>query len=63
MLGKVEGSRKRGRPDMRWVDSLKVTTDISLQKQSGAVEDTTFWGLYIHGVAIGQGQLDTTEQQ
>ena len=23
MLGKVEGSRKRGRPNMRWIDSLK----------------------------------------
>ena len=23
MLGKVEGSRKRGRPNMRWIDSTK----------------------------------------
>ena len=23
MLGKVEGSRKRGRPNMRWIDSVK----------------------------------------
>ena len=23
MLGKVEGSRKRGRPNMRWIDSFK----------------------------------------
>ena len=34
MLGKVEGSRKRGRQNTRWVDSLKEATRLSLQELS-----------------------------
>ena len=34
MLRKVEGSRKRGRPNRRWADSLKEPTGLSLQDQS-----------------------------
>lgn len=26
MLGKVEGSKKRGRPDMRWIDFIQEAT-------------------------------------
>ena len=35
MLGKVEGSRKRGRPMMRWIDSIKEITGLSLQSWIG----------------------------
>ena len=37
MLGKVEGSRKRGGPYMRWTDSVKEATGLSLQTLSRAV--------------------------
>ena len=30
MLGKIEGSRKRGRPNMRWIDSVKEAIGMSL---------------------------------
>lgn len=30
MLENIEGSKKRERPDMRWINSLKETTDMSL---------------------------------
>ena len=42
MLGRAEGSRKRGRPNMRWIDSIKEAIGMSLQELSRAVEDRTF---------------------
>ena len=36
MLGKVEGSRKRGRPNMRWIDSIKEAIGMSLQELNRA---------------------------
>ena len=41
MLAKAEGSRKRGRPNMRWIDSIKEATDMSLQELNWAAEDRT----------------------
>lgn len=51
MLGKIEGSRKRGRPNIRGTDSIKEATGISLQKLSKAAEDRTLWTSLIHRVA------------
>ena len=42
MLGKLSGSRKRGRANVRWIDSIKEATGMSLQMLSRAVEDRTF---------------------
>ena len=47
MLGKVEGSRKRGRPNIRWTDSKNETTD-------RAVEGRTFWRKPIQRVTMSQ---------
>ena len=41
MLGKVESSRKRGRPNMRWIDFIKEAIGMSLQELSKVVEDRT----------------------
>ena len=41
MLGKVEGSRKRGAPNMRWIDSIKGAMGMSLWELRRAVEDIT----------------------
>ena len=49
VLGKVEGSR-RGRPNMRWTDSLKETTGLGSQELSRTAEDRTFWRALIHKV-------------
>lgn len=48
MLGKTEGSRRRGRPRTRWSDSMKEARGTSLQELSGAVEDRTWWPSFTH---------------
>ena len=58
MLGKVEGSRKRGRANMRWIDPIKEAIGLSLQELSRAVEDRTLWTSLIHRVTRSRSQLD-----
>ena len=50
MLGKVEGSRKRGR--------RKEPMDFRLQELSRAVEDRIFWRSFIHRVNVRWRRLD-----
>ena len=40
---KMEGSREKGRPIVRWVDSMKGSTGMSLQELIRASEDRAFW--------------------
>ena len=58
--GKVEGSRKRGRPKMRWTDSMKDAICMSLQELIVALGDKRLWTSLIHRVARSQSQLDGT---
>ena len=51
MLGNVDSSRKRGGPNMRWMDSLRQATGLRLQELSRAVEDRTLLTTHIHRVA------------
>jgi len=39
MLGQVEGHRKRGKPWMRWLDSIKEATGLRLEDLREAVQD------------------------
>ena len=41
MLTKIEDSRKTGRPNMRWIGSIKEAIGTSSQKLSRAAEDRT----------------------
>ena len=60
MLGEIEGSRKRGRPHVRWADSIEETISMSLQELSGAAEDETLWTSLIHRVAGSQVRVNYT---
>lgn len=43
MLGKIEGCKKRGKPNLRGTDSIKEAIDTSLQELSRAIGDRTSW--------------------
>lgn len=49
--GNIEGSRERGRSNLRWFDCIKEAIGLSLQELSRAVEDRTLWTSLIHRVA------------
>ena len=60
MLGKCDGTRRRGRPRQRWLAGVVEATGLPLDKLKDLVRDRTGWRRLIHDVTKSRKRLDGT---
>ena len=57
MLGKIEGTRKRGKPRTRWLVGITDSMDMSLSELREIVKGREAWYAAVHGIAKSWTQL------
>ncbi|CAH2248821.1 Hypothetical predicted protein [Pelobates cultripes] len=58
MLGKMEGTRRRGRQRRRWIDEVTEAMNMMLLELRGAVTDRCTWRAMVHMVTESQTRLN-----
>ena len=57
MLGGIAGGRRRGRPRMRWLDSITNSMEVSLSELQEMVTEREAWRAAIHEVTKSRTRL------